>query len=254
MILKKSALTSAIDCLPFTVGLVATLISVVTLLYTGHPVTPGTAFMLLAFVNVLRRNLSLRLAGAIPNGMELNVSLRRIENFLLSTNLPFVCKEHGDGNTQIFGGEFTEDGGVYPLLLQKDSCSRKSLEQNDLPIQRNNICDTSSQPFEVPGSQLLISGATYVMQDPVKENHDEIKQEETIQPQTSAKTSESVQPEKLEISEEDRDVGNISFELYWEYFRSGIYPIAIVALIVFFIASQDSSMGFCPKLKSGYNG
>ncbi|KAJ7370542.1 hypothetical protein OS493_031548 [Desmophyllum pertusum] len=142
-------------------------------------------------------------------------------------------------NMQIFGEEMTKDGEVYPLLLQKDSSSRTSLEQNDLPIQQNNLCYTSTQSSDVSGSQLLISGATYLIHDPaVKENDDEIQQKETIQTPISAIKSESDQPEKLEISEEDRGVGTISFKLYWEYFRAGMHPIAIPALIVFFIASQ----------------
>ncbi|KAJ7370543.1 hypothetical protein OS493_031549 [Desmophyllum pertusum] len=116
-------------------------------------------------MNVLRRNLSIRLATAIPQGMELNVSLRRIENVLLLKNLPFICKERVDGKTKIFGEDITKDGEVYPLLLQKDSSSRTSLEQNDLPIQHNNLCYTSTQSSEVSGSQLLISGATYMIHD-----------------------------------------------------------------------------------------
>lgn len=45
-------------------------------------------------------------------------------------------------------------------------------------------------------------------------------------------------PEHLQISQEDRAVGTISFKLYWNYFRAGMHPPAIFAVIALFIVSQ----------------
>ena len=45
-------------------------------------------------------------------------------------------------------------------------------------------------------------------------------------------------PEHLQISQEDRAVGTISFKLYWNYFRAGMHPTAIFAVIGLFLVSQ----------------
>ena len=44
--------------------------------------------------------------------------------------------------------------------------------------------------------------------------------------------------EHLEVSEEDKATGNISFALYWDYFRAGSHPVVIVAIVVLFLVSQ----------------
>lgn len=35
------------------------------------------------------------------------------------------------------------------------------------------------------------------------------------------------QTKKLEISDEDRTIGGVTFKVYWDYFRNGSYPCAI---------------------------
>ena len=45
-------------------------------------------------------------------------------------------------------------------------------------------------------------------------------------------------PEHLEISQEDRAVGTISFKLYWNYFRAGMHPTAIFVLAALFLVTQ----------------
>lgn len=42
----------------------------------------------------------------------------------------------------------------------------------------------------------------------------------------------------LELSEEDRATGKVSFKLYWDYFRAGTFVVAILALAAFFVVSQ----------------
>ena len=49
---------------------------------------------------------------------------------------------------------------------------------------------------------------------------------------------DSSSPDHLEISEEDRAIGGISLKLYWKYFRAGMHPIAIFALMALFVAMQ----------------
>ena len=44
--------------------------------------------------------------------------------------------------------------------------------------------------------------------------------------------------EHLEIAEEDKATGKISSALYWNYLRAGANPVAIIFLVVFFLATQ----------------
>ena len=44
--------------------------------------------------------------------------------------------------------------------------------------------------------------------------------------------------EHLDVSEEDRAIGKISFKLYWNYFRAGTHPIAIFAVTALFLVTQ----------------
>ena len=42
----------------------------------------------------------------------------------------------------------------------------------------------------------------------------------------------------LEIPDEDRAIGSVSFQLYWDYFKSGIHPRLLVAFVAFFLFTQ----------------
>ena len=98
----------------------ATLVSVITLVLTDQPITPVNAFMLLAFINILRLGVSHRLAQGLLGTYEAYVSLNRIEDFLLLNNLPSLsCNWHSEatnnslrsseklGSSQIFDQEET---------------------------------------------------------------------------------------------------------------------------------------------------
>ena len=83
----KSVLLSAVGALEYTSGAMATLVSVITLVLTGHPITPVNVFMLLSFNNVLRLSFSFYVAVGLLEIAEAYSSLNRIENFLLLDNL-----------------------------------------------------------------------------------------------------------------------------------------------------------------------
>ena len=44
--------------------------------------------------------------------------------------------------------------------------------------------------------------------------------------------------EHLEIAEEEKATGKISSALYWDYFRAGVHPVAIILLVVLFLSTQ----------------
>ena len=49
----------------------------------------------------------------------------------------------------------------------------------------------------------------------------------------------------LEIPEEDRVVGNLSFRLYWDYFRSGMHPVLVIGFIVLILLIQRKLPVYC---------
>ncbi|XP_015779867.1 PREDICTED: multidrug resistance-associated protein 4-like [Acropora digitifera] len=56
-----------------------------------------------------------------------------------------------------------------------------------------------------------------------------------LQPQTEKSSDKAM---GLDIPDEDRAVGGVSFRLYWNYFTSGIHPILFVSLIALFLLTQ----------------
>ena len=65
----------------------ATLVAVITLVLTGHTLTPVNVFMLLCFINRLRQRVCFYLAYGFLETYEAYASLTRIQEFLLSENL-----------------------------------------------------------------------------------------------------------------------------------------------------------------------
>ena len=64
----------------------ATLVSIITLVLTGQPLTPVNVFMLLSFINMAGNHTCLRLANALLATYEAYASLGRIEEFLFLEN------------------------------------------------------------------------------------------------------------------------------------------------------------------------
>ena len=71
---------------------VATLLSVVTLVLTGQPITPVNLFMLLGFMNLARHSTCHNISSALLQANDAHASLGRIEDFLLLENLPAILR------------------------------------------------------------------------------------------------------------------------------------------------------------------
>ena len=93
----------------------ATLVSVITLVLTDQPITPVNAFMLLAFINILRLGVSHRLAQGLLGTYEAYVSLNRIEDFLPLNNLPSLsCNWHPEAaNNSLGSSEKIGSGQIF---------------------------------------------------------------------------------------------------------------------------------------------
>ncbi|KAL9956480.1 hypothetical protein ACROYT_G037960 [Oculina patagonica] len=108
IIRKKSAALSGVSALEFTSLPMATLVSVITLVLTGQPLTPVNAFMLLSYITVLRESTCFHLAYGLLENYEAYVSLGRIEEFLLLKNLPAISCDHTAEDTSNLDSISTE--------------------------------------------------------------------------------------------------------------------------------------------------
>ncbi|XP_078370332.1 ATP-binding cassette sub-family C member 4-like [Oculina patagonica] len=70
-------------------------------------------------------------------------------------------------------------------------------------------------------------------------NFAENYEEESENADSCGKMAPSAKEHKgLDISQEDRSIGMVSSKLYWDYFRSGMHPLAIFALICLCLTAQ----------------
>ena len=123
IIRRKSILLSCAISLMYSSGLVATFISILTLVFTGYHLTPLVAFTLLSIINVLR-NSALRSIGEGSQFVyEAYVSFDRIQEFLLLPNL------HGLTDAKLFT---TGDG--------KSLVKKKGFENGKANIKYHYTC------------------------------------------------------------------------------------------------------------------
>ena len=82
---------------------VAALLSVVTLVLTGPPITPVNVFMLLGFLNLAKMQTCVHISSALLQANDAHASLGRIEDFLLLETLPGILPgqtEEGTSNPE----------------------------------------------------------------------------------------------------------------------------------------------------------
>ena len=151
LLLKKSALLSILESFPFSTSAMAAFLAILTFVFTGQVLSPSMVFVTLSFINLLRVNLSTRLANAFPLVFELFVSLRRIERFLLLENMPLDQLEYNQASS---GKEsiLKPEGNTFPQVLDRklaptvDKCISKNQDTVHLPYNDGNI-----NSFKLPG-------------------------------------------------------------------------------------------------------
>ena len=144
LLLKKSALLSIVESFPFSTSTMAAFLAILTFVFTGQVLSPSVVFVTLSFINLLRANLSFRLASAIPLAFELFVSFRRIEKFLLLENMPLDQLEY---NQASFGEEsiLKTEGNTFPQVLDRklaptvDKCISENEDTVHLAYNGGNV-------------------------------------------------------------------------------------------------------------------
>ena len=146
IIRKKTAILSGVLALWDSAALMATLLSVVTLVLTGRPITPVNVYMLLGFMDIARIASCLFISTALLQTYEAYASLRRIEEFLLFDNLPAILR--GQSEEDISYTQRTSSKVTSGLLDQ----------QEKMEIAFNP--DLEKNPQDKP-STLYVSNLTY---------------------------------------------------------------------------------------------
>ncbi|PFX33479.1 Multidrug resistance-associated protein 4 [Stylophora pistillata] len=90
IIRRNTSVLSCIATLEYTSAPIATLLSIISLMLTGQPLTPSSVFLILSYVNILKRSVCSELAQGFLKTYEAYVSLSRIEDYLLLENLPLT--------------------------------------------------------------------------------------------------------------------------------------------------------------------
>jgi len=146
IIRKKSAILSSFFALRDCSVSMATLLSVVTLVLTGQPITPVNVFMLLGFMQIAAASVCPNFSTALLQTYEAYASLRRIEDFLLLENLPAISHS-----------QFREEAS--------NTESKATKVTNDLSDRQAKI-DTAFNPDQAKNpkdkpSTLCVSNLTY---------------------------------------------------------------------------------------------
>ena len=124
----------------------ATLLSVVTLVLTGQPITPVNVFMLLGFMDIAGLATCRYFSSALLQTYEAYVSLGRIEDFLLLENLPAISR-----------GQFREDTSNTESRSTKVT---SGLSDRQAKIETVVNPDLAKNPRDKPGT-LCLSNLTY---------------------------------------------------------------------------------------------
>ena len=151
-ILKRSVLLATIEPVAFVTAGAATFIAAVTIILTGQILTPENAFMLLAFMYLLRRTLAYKITNRATLVVESFVSLSRTQKCLLLENLPLNYQGRHNLSTHIYP-ECTKDDGCHPLLSMPNSfLSVEEFEQKRRDNKRKTGISVSRLTCKATGS------------------------------------------------------------------------------------------------------
>ena len=106
---------SGIAVLQFASAPLATLVSVITLVFTGQPLTPVNVFMLLSFISLLQIVICMDLGFGLLQTYDAYASLQRLEEFLCLENLPSAFRDKKSKTT----------GGVSKLCIKHSKVTQE---------------------------------------------------------------------------------------------------------------------------------
>ena len=131
IIRKKSAIPSGFLALWESSVPIATLLSVVTLVLTGQPITPVNVFMLIGFMEIAGRATCLYISSGLLQTYEACASLKRIEDFLLLENVPAILRDQSKEDIRDARSSSTKlTSGLLDRQVKLEVVFNPDLEQN----------------------------------------------------------------------------------------------------------------------------
>ena len=111
----------------------ASLVTVITLVLTGQPLTPVNVFMLLSFINLLRMSVSMGLSNFFLLSYDAYVSLSRIQHFLHLNNLPpaNATENQREGTEKVSFPSIVAELTEPTILRVRNLTIRRQLDQKD---------------------------------------------------------------------------------------------------------------------------
>ena len=131
---------SCIATLEYTAAPIAILLSAISLVLTGQPLTPSVVFLILSYINVLKQSVCTDLAQGFLKTYEAYVSLSRIEDYLLLENLPLTSSNRFSKKKGYVEKSPVIMGNPQNSLVDftKAMYDKKSDSQNDRETQETN--------------------------------------------------------------------------------------------------------------------
>ena len=129
----------------------ATLVSIITLVLSGQPLTPVNVFILLAFMNMLKLTICFNLAYGLLEIHDAYVSLGRIQDFLLSENLstvPSISEANRSENTSEIA---LKDSGTQEFLCVSHLTYKGLKRKDEFILQDIELTTTSGSLTVVTG-------------------------------------------------------------------------------------------------------
>ena len=152
IIRKKCVLRAGVLALGFTSVIIATLLSVITLVLTEETLTPVNVFVLVSFNNMLTLCIGTYLGLALLEGYEAYASLGRIEEFLLLKNLRVISSDRSSQKE-------TEIEAENPSEMKRNSsdCQKKTERSfHSWWITRSNVITCEKFGVQASGATRLL--------------------------------------------------------------------------------------------------
>ena len=151
IIRKKTAILASVAALEYTSVPVATLVSIITLVLSGQPLTPVNVFMLLAFLSVLRLAICFFCAYGFLEIHDAYVSLGRIQDFLLSETLSTVPLISEVKRSEIKSETASKDTRTQAFLCVSHLTYKELKRKDEFILQDIELTTTSGSLTVVTG-------------------------------------------------------------------------------------------------------
>ena len=139
----KSTILASVAASEYTSVPVATLVSIITLVLSGQPLTPVNVFVLLAFLSMLRIPICFHLAYGFLGIHDAYVSLGRIQDFLLSENLSTVPSIAAAKRLESTGDRALKDAGTQGFLCVSHLTYKGLKRKGEFILQDIELATTS---------------------------------------------------------------------------------------------------------------